>query len=557
MALIKQLILAVAALAVPAAVTVAQPTQMASDSAVKAGDISGTWIGTRKSNFGEMEIVYKFKLAQGKITGSQGLPFGESPIVDGQVTGDTFHFTVALESFGNIEKREVTGKIDGDTLVITPAVPAPPAGAGPGGPGGGGPVGPGGEGPGGPPPGGPGGAMRNGPIVFKRGTPTPSFRAASVDYATLPKVELPALHPVPSNGLAKTPPMGWNSWNKFRTKIDDKTVREIADAMVNSGMKDAGYVYVNIDDGWQNKRDADGVLAPNPNFPDMKALADYVHSKGLKLGIYSSPGPTTCGGYEGSYGHEEQDAKMYAAWGVDYLKYDWCSAARVWKDGDMHAAYQKMGEALKRTGRPIVYALCQYGRADVGTWGPEVGANLWRTSVDIRDRYDSMEKIGFAQSALAKSAGPGHWNDPDMLEVGNGGMSQDEYKMHLSLWAMTAAPLIAGNDVRSMNAAIREILLNREVIAIDQDPLGAGGTQVAASDGVVIWKKPLASDNMAVALFNRGESTTSAHTAWKDLGWTGKHTVRDLWAGADRGSFVDGYTTTVPPHGVVLIRVSR
>jgi len=535
--------------------TASTPARAEQSSAPASADISGTWIAKTTSPIGDLEIVYRLKVVDGKITGSQGLPFGDSPIIDGQVTGEKFHFTVALERFGTIQNREVTGKIVGDTLVLTPALPGPPPGAGaPGGtaPPAGMPA---------PPPGaipapGPGG-FQPGPVVARRGTPTPSFRAAPVDYATLPKVPLPQFKETPYNGLAKTPPMGWNSWNKFRTHFDDKTVREIADTVASSGMRDAGYIYINIDDGWQGSRDAAGALSPNPNFPDMKALADYVHSKGLKLGIYSSPGPRTCAGFEGSYGHEEQDARMYAAWGMDYLKYDWCSASRVWKDEDMQAAYQKMGEALQMTGRPIVYALCQYGRANVGTWGQQVGANLWRTTGDIRDRYDSMAKIGFAQTDLAKFAGPGHWNDPDMLEIGNGGMSMDEYRTHLSLWAMIAAPLIAGNDLRNMAPEISEILLNKEVIAVDQDALGKGGAQIAADGDVVVWAKPLSSGALAVALFNRGTQESKGTVAWKDFGWSGKHAVRDLWAHANRGEVAEAFSATIPAHGVVMIRVAK
>lgn len=509
--------------------------------AAQTPDISGTWIAKRTSAMGEMEIVYKLKVTNGKITGSQGLPFGDSPIIDGAVSGDSFHFTVALERFGEIKNQEVTGKIVGDTLVLTPALPGPP----PGGPA---PAGAGA---------GPARAFANGPVVARRGTPTPSFRAPSVDYATLPKIELPSLQDVPYNGLAKTPPMGWNSWNKFRTKIDDKIVRGIADAAASSGMREAGYQYIIIDDGWEDERDASGVLHPNPNFPDMKALADYVHSKGLKLGIYSSPGPRTCGGFEGSYGHEAQDAKMYAEWGVDYLKYDWCSASRVWKDVDMQAAYQKMGAALQSTARPIVYALCQYGRAQVETWAPKVGGNLYRTTGDIRDTYDSMTKIGFAQSDLAKYAGPGHWNDPDMLEIGNGGMTTEEYRMHFSLWAMIAAPLIAGNDLRSTTPEISEILLNKEVIAVDQDALGKGGSRIAKDGDTEVWARPMVSGDYAVALFNRGSQEAKTTVNWKDIGWTGKHKVRDLWKHADLGQQADGYSAAVPSHGVVMIRVSK
>ncbi len=524
--------------------------QTASSAVAASADISGTWVAKVNSPMGPLEISYRLKVVDGKISGVQTLPFGDSKILDGMVSGDTFHFTVALDRFGVVQNREVTGKIVGDTLVLVPAFPGPPPGF-----------------PGGPATGAAAAAApppattppyQLGPTTFQRGTPTPSYRAPAVDYATLPKVELPAIQNVPYNGLAKTPPMGWNSWNKFRTQIDDKTVRAIADAAVSSGMKDAGYIYINIDDGWQGTRDADGALHPNPNFPDMRGLADYVHSKEMKLGIYSSPGPRTCAGFEGSYGHEEQDAKMYAAWGIDYLKYDWCSASRVWKDADMRAAYQKMGDALRKTGRPIVYSLCQYGRADVQDWGPEVGGNLWRTTGDIRDRYDSMAKIGFAQSDLAKYAGPGHWNDPDMLEIGNGGMTQDEYKTHFSLWAMIAAPLIAGNDLRIDNPEIKAILLNKEVIAVDQDPLGKGGSRVAQDGDIEVWAKPLAGGDYAVAIFNRGTAEAKGTAAWKDFGWSGKSAaVRDLWAHADKGAVEGGYSATVPAHGVVMLRVSK
>ena len=511
---------------------------------------------------GEMEIVYKLKIDNGKITGTQSLPFGDSPIVDGQVTGDSFHFTVELESFGDIQKKEVSGKIVGDTLVLTPAMPGPPPGGGPGGPGAGmpPPEGAGGPPPAGAPPGGPGGGpppFHIGPVTAIRGTPTPSNRAPSVDYAKLPRIALPALHPVAANGLAQTPPMGWNSWNKFHTHIDDATVRGIADAMDANGMKDAGYQYVIIDDGWQGSRDADGKLAANANFPDMKALADYVHAKGMKIGIYSSPGPRTCGGFEGSYSHEEQDATTFAAWGMDYLKYDWCTASRIWKDSDMQAAYQKMGEALQKTGRPVVYALCQYGRAGVERWGTEVGANLWRTTFDIRDRYDSMAQIGFVQTDFAAFAGPGHWNDPDMLEVGNGGMSIDEYKTHFTLWAMIAAPLIAGNDIRNMSPEVSAILMNKEVVAVNQDPLGAGGKRVRSDGDVEIWQKPLASGDAALAIFNRSNQELRSAASWSSMGIDKNYAVRDLWAHADRGTTADVLSEPVPAHGVRMFRLHR
>lgn len=504
-------------------------------------DISGTWIAKATSPFGEMELVYKLAVDQnGNLTGSQELPFGESPIIAGKVTGDHFEFTVELDAFGTVQKANGSGKIVGDTLEITPALPAPPAPR------------PGEAAP-------PGGGIRRmltGPVVARRGTPAPSYRA-KVDFKTLPKVELPALADVPYNGLAKTPPMGWNSWNKFQTRFDDKTVREIADALVASGMKDAGYRFINIDDGWQGVRDENGVLQPNPNFPDMKALADYVHSKGLKLGIYSSPGPLTCARYTGSYGHEDLDAKTWASWGIDYLKYDWCSASRIWKPADLQPVYQRMGEALAKAGRPIVFSLCEYGMGHVEQWGPKVGGNLWRTTGDIRDQWQSMEKIGFSQSDLAPYAAPGHWNDPDMLEVGNGKMTTAEYRTHFSLWSILAAPLIAGNDLRDMTPEIKGILLNKDVIAVDQDQLGKAGTRISKDDDTEVWAKPLDGGAWAVGLFNRGAATATISVKWTDLQLSGQHQVRDLWAHADKGSIAGTFSAEVPSHDVALIRVSR
>ena len=509
--------------------------------ATPAKDISGTWVAKAETPMGELEIVYVLKVRDGHITGQQSLPFGDSPIMDGSVTGNTFHFTVALESFGSVSNREVSGRVVGDSLVLTPAVPGPPPDAQPTMPAGASPRPP----------------FHIGEVTAVRGNPTPSYRAPAVDYAALPKLDLPVLHAVSYNGLARTPPMGWNSWNKFQTRINDATVRGIADAIVASGMKDAGYQYVIIDDGWQGSRDASGLLRPNPNFPDMKRLAEYVHAKGLKIGIYSSPGPRTCGGFEGSYGHESQDAQMYAAWEMDYLKYDWCSASRVWKDADMQAVYQTMGDALLATGRPIVYALCQYGRAHVEQWGPRVGGNLWRTTNDIRDSYESMTTIGFAQSGLASSAGPGHWNDPDMLEIGNGRMTDEEYRTHLSLWAMIAAPLIAGNDVRSMTPAIHDILTNREVLAVDQDGLGAGGRELYQEGGLRVWSKALTSGDIAIAVFNTGNAPAAATVITQRLGVHGGYIVRDLWQQKTLGALEADLRTNIAAHSVVMYRLIR
>jgi alpha-galactosidase len=378
---------------------------------------------------------------------------------------------------------------------------------------------------------------------------------------TMPaRVPPPALHKVADNGLARTPPMGWNSWNNFKGRIDDPTVRTIADAMVSTGMKDAGYIYINIDDTWEGERDSKGNIRSNKKFPDMKALADYVHSKGLKLGIYSSPGPDTCAGYEGSYGHEVQDANTYAAWGIDYLKYDWCGARNLYSDDEMQAVYQKMGDALQASGRPIVYSLCQYGRNDVWKWGPDVGGNLWRTTGDIRDAWDSMTRIGFQQDELATWARPGHWNDPDMLEVGNGGMSEIEYRTHMSLWALLAAPLLAGNDLRNMTPAIHDILTNHEVIAIDQDVNGKQGRRLWKSDSQEIWVRDLSGGAKAVGLFNLATEDAKMTLYLADLGLRTKLSrlkIRDLWSHQDVAKHDKHYSVIVPGHGVVLLRVSR
>jgi alpha-galactosidase len=375
------------------------------------------------------------------------------------------------------------------------------------------------------------------------------------DIPAIPYIEPPALHKVSSNGLAKTPPMGWNSWNLFAGKVDDATVRTMADAMVSSGMRDAGYVYVNIDDTWQGVRDSNGNLQANHKFPDMKALADYVHSKGLKLGIYSGPGPRTCASYPGSYGHEEQDAKTFAAWGIDYLKYDWCSAATIYKDDKLQPVYQKMGDALEATGRPIVYSLCEYGRGSVEKWGADVGGNLWRTTDDIRDAWASMIGNVEEQVPTAPYAGPGHWNDPDMLEIGNGHMTDDEYRTHMSLWALTAAPLLAGNDIRSMTEATRAILMNKEVIAVDQDALGKQASPEKNGE-LETWVKPLADGSVAVGVVNMGAAAASASVSASELHLNGGAVkARDLWAHKDVQFAGGSYSTTVPSHGVLLLRV--
>ncbi|HEX4004945.1 MAG TPA: glycoside hydrolase family 27 protein [Acidobacteriaceae bacterium] len=369
------------------------------------------------------------------------------------------------------------------------------------------------------------------------------------------------------SGIAATPPMGWNSWNHFAERVNDADVRSAADALVSSGMRDAGYVYVNIDDTWEGQRDAQGNIQSNSKFPDMKALADYVHSKGLKLGIYSGPGPKTCAGFEGSYGHEEQDAQTYAKWGIDYLKYDLCSYTENMRQQAPHdreqqfammkAAYVKMHQALLATGRPIVFSLCQYGWNQVWAWGASVGGNLWRTTGDISDNYARMEDIGFNQLGLAKYAGPGHWNDPDMLEVGNGGMSDIEYETHMSLWAILAAPLLAGNDLSKMTPETLSILTNKEVIAVDQDKLGKQGDRASAAGSTEIWTKPLSEGALAAGLFNRDTEEHAVTLKLQEIGFSSHAKLRDLWKHEDVRATNGAYTVTVPAHGVVLLRVSR
>jgi alpha-galactosidase len=370
--------------------------------------------------------------------------------------------------------------------------------------------------------------------------------------------------------IAPTPPMGWNSWNHFAEHVTDADVRSAADMMVSTGMRDAGYIYVNVDDTWQGKRDAQGILHPNDRFPDMKGLGAYIHSKGLKFGIYSSPGALTCGKYAGSLDHEAQDAKMYAEWGVDFLKYDLCSFQEnmnkvkaehpdnpnAAKDL-MIAAYRKMGDALKATGRPILYSLCQYGVDQPWKWGPGIGAQMWRTTDDIDDSYGRMITIGFSQAGLSKYAGPGRWNDPDMLEVGNGKMTEDEYKTHMSLWVILAAPLLAGNDLSKMTDSDKSILMNKEAIAIDQDLLGKQGDRLYQSGDFDVWTKPLSGGRVAVGLFNRSWDNRDVSVDLAEIGFKNGANLRDVWKGKDLGRHSGVFKDTLPKHGVTLLIVSK
>jgi alpha-galactosidase len=363
--------------------------------------------------------------------------------------------------------------------------------------------------------------------------------------------------------LALTPPMGWNSWNRFGCNVSEQLIRETADAMVRSGMKDAGYEYVVIDDCWQVSRDRDGnILADPQRFPSgMKALADYVHGRGLKFGIYSDAGTMTCEKRPGSLGHEYPDARQYAAWGVDYLKYDWCNTGTQ----DPRSSYALMRAALNATGRPIVFSICEWGKAQPWLWGREAGGNLWRTSGDIMDRWDGRENYSYGmlqildlQVGLESYAGPGHWNDPDMLEVGNGGMSDIEYRSHFSLWSVLAAPLIAGNDLRSMRPQVRDILTSREVIGVDQDPLGRQGKRIRKDGDAEAWARELQGGNRAVVLLNRGSSEREIAVRWEDLGYPNHlpAKVRDLWQKKDLGTFTGKFSSRVGPHGVVMVTVA-
>ena len=357
------------------------------------------------------------------------------------------------------------------------------------------------------------------------------------------------------NGLARTPPMGWNSWNHFGCDVSEQLIKDEADAIAASGLRDAGYQYVVIDDCWQTARDARGmIVADSARFPHgIKALADYVHGKKLKFGIYTDAGTKTCQGRPATLGHEDQDARTYASWGVDYVKEDWCNATGLVAP----TQYAKFRDALKRAGRPIVLSICEWGSNQPWEWAPPIG-NLWRTTDDIEDKWPSMLSNLDQNGQHASVARPGAWNDPDMLEVGNGGMTDDEYRAHFSLWAIMAAPLIAGHDVRSMSLATKEILTNREVIAVDQDSLGSQGMLVWESPPELqVWSKPLADGSRAVALLNRSASSAKITASFARLGLhVDSAMVRDLWAHQDRGTFRRQYEADVPSHAVVMVRVT-
>ncbi len=381
------------------------------------------------------------------------------------------------------------------------------------------------------------------------------------------------------NKIALTPPMGWNSWNCFASSVSEKKVHSAAEAMIKSGLVNHGWSYINIDDYWETKpgsddstligkpRDKEGNIIPNKRFPDMKALADFIHSNGLKMGIYSSPGPLTCGGCIGSLGHEENDAEQYGRWGVDYLKYDWCSY-----DGDRNnihdlmKPYIVMRKALNTVKRDIVFSLCQYGMGNVWEWGAKVGGNSWRTTGDINDTWDRMSQIGFSQDSLAKYAGPGHWNDPDMLVVGLVGwgenlhptrLTPNEQYTHISLWCLLSAPLLIGCDMTKLDKFTLGLLTNDEVLAVDQDTLGIQASRVSRKGDAEVWAKKLEDGSEAVGLFNRGSKKIKITAGFKVLGLGKKCSVRDLWRQKDLGLFENQFTAEVPPHGVVLVKIKN
>jgi alpha-galactosidase len=377
------------------------------------------------------------------------------------------------------------------------------------------------------------------------------------------------------DGLALTPPMGFNTWNTFASNIDEALIKETADAMIASGMRDAGYTYIVLDDTWSAKeRDAHGNLVADPvKFPSgMKALGDWLHGKGFKFGIYGCAGHKTCGGYPGSWGHEFQDGMIYASWGVDYLKYDWCDTGTA----EARDAYKRMRDGLHAAGRPVVFSLCEWGTAKPWEWAGEVG-HLWRTTGDIYDSYDgrkawengwkrildlqyTLVENSNGADGIAKYAGPGHWNDPDMLEVGNRGLTPAESRAHFSLWCILAAPLIAGNDVRHMSDETKAILTDKEVIAIDQDALGREGYRVLAepAKNIEIWVKELGNKEWAVCALNTAPAAADLTIEWDRLGWFlhGNYALRDVWAKKAAGDTSKPFTVRVESHGVALLRLS-
>lgn len=368
--------------------------------------------------------------------------------------------------------------------------------------------------------------------------------------------------------LALTPPLGWNSWNVWAGRVDAGKVRDAADEMISAGLAAHGYQYVNIDDTWEAGRNAEGAIQTNQKFPDMKALTDYIHSKGLRVGIYSSPGPKTCGGYTGSWQHEQQDADTYAAWGIDYLKYDWCSYGDVATGKGQEyqiKPYRVMGAALRKTDRDILFSLCQYGMGDVWKWGALVDGNCWRTTGDIQDNWGSLHSIFESQDGHEKWVGPGHWNDPDMLMVGIVGfgnthpthLKPNEQILHITMWSLLSSPLLIGCDLTKLDPFTRALLTNDEALDINQDPLGKPAGRIGAAGDGEVWARPLSDGTMAVGLVNSGSEPMTVTANWAALGLKGSQPVRDLWLHKNVGSFRDSYSVMVPTHGAVLLKIGK
>jgi alpha-galactosidase len=370
--------------------------------------------------------------------------------------------------------------------------------------------------------------------------------------------------------LALTPPMGWNSWNSWGGSVDAEKIKAAADALDRSGLAAHGFQYVCIDDGWEGRRDDAGVLQPNQKFPDMKGLTKYVHDLGLKVGIYSSPGATTCQGLPGSLGHEEIDARTWAEWGIDYLKHDWCGYSRVaaWDAplAEHKKPYAVMRAALDATGRDFVYSLCQYGYADVWKWGadPDVGGNMWRTTGDLLDTWFNLESVGFRQAGREVHGGPGHWNDTDMLVVGSVGwgpnlhptrLTKNEQLLHITLWTLQAAPLMVGCNLDDLDQFTIDLLTNHEVLEVLNDPLGKSNGRVWKEGRLEVWSRPLADGTLAVGLFNRGLQEYEVSANWSDLGLTGPQPVRDLWQHKDLPAANSKFTAKVPRHGTVFVKI--
>ncbi len=410
--------------------------------------------------------------------------------------------------------------------------------------------------------------------LIQQGTYTVTLTAKN----TLGQTEHP-LHIVVGESLALTPPMGWNSWNCWGCAVDQEKIQASARALVETGLIDHGWSYVNIDDCWMVKsnspdplvngpaRDEQGMLHCNRKFPDMAGMTQTLHEMGLKAGIYTSPGPATCQGYAGSYGHEMQDAVQFALWGFDYLKYDWCAYSDIETKRDRAALtkpYRLMKTCLDRVERDIVYSLCQYGMGQVWQWGRDVGGNCWRTTNDITDTWESVSSIGFSQGPYSDHAGPGHWNDPDMLVLGQVGwglslrqtrLTPNEQYTHMSLWCLLCAPLLLGCDLTQLDAFTLGLLTNDEVLEINQDPLGQQAKRITRQGYQEVWAKGMEDGSLAVGLFNRSEFPETVTVHWSDLNITGPHRVRDLWRQKNLGRFTEAFEAKVPRHGVVLVRV--